>query len=178
MKFLYFLVTDCPSYNDDLGAYDFYFSNGGFTAAFLVALGVAGIAAIIYYGWCKASFSFAKIGTWIATMIVAAVASFFITGLATGYSKDPDADTGIRQAVELKYQENVDAMTMDITELDNARDNMHQALDGGIFHNNVIFRLCITNLVLTIILFYLISLLINGFSTNGVNIPHSGVYKP
>ena len=61
MKFLYFLVTDCKAYADKLDAFKYFFEKeGGFTAAFLVALGVAFVFALIYYLFCFRSFSWAK----------------------------------------------------------------------------------------------------------------------
>ncbi len=179
MSFLYFLVTGCKAYADKLEAYKYYFeTEGGFTAAFLLALAVAGIFAIIYYLFCRASFSWAKIGTWVITMLVAACVAFGLTGWATGMHKEQTADTGIRHAVELQAQEAAEAQTMDYDEIEDARVTIHDGLDKGMFTSPVIFRLCVTNFVLTIILFYVISLLINGFSVHGVNIPHPGVYRP
>lgn len=179
MKFLYFLVTGCKAYGEKLGAYKYYFeTEGGFTSAFLLALGVAFVAALLYYLFCRKSFSFAKIGSWIVTMLVAAAVSFALTGWATGMYQKKNAKTGIRHAVELQYQEKAEAQTMDITELDNARANIHKGLDKGMFTSPAIFRLCLSNFIITIILFYIFSLLFNGFSIHGVNIPHSGVYKP
>lgn len=179
MSFIYFLVTGYKAYADQLEAYKYFFeSEGGFTAAFLVALGVAAIFAILYYLFCFRSFSWAKIGSWIATMLVAACVSFVVTGYATGMSQKQTAKTGIRHAVELKAQEAQEADTMDYDEIESARVTLHQGLDKGMFTSPVIFRLCITNFVLTIILFYILSLCFNGFSRHGVNIPHPGFYRP
>lgn len=179
MKFLYFLVTDCKAYADKLDAFKYFFEKeGGFTAAFLVAIGVAFVFALIYYLFCFRSFSWAKTGSWLCTLVVAACVSFAATGYATGMSQKKTAKTGIRHAIELKYQEKVETQAMDISELDSARANIHKGLDKGMFTSPVIFRLCITNFVLTLLLFYIFSICFNGFSKHGVNIPHPGLYRP
>lgn len=175
MSFLYFLVTSSKAYADKLGVYKEYFvNNGGFTSAFLIALGVAFAVALIYYVACRMSFSWARMSTWVVTLFVAGAISFGVTGFATGIS----ARTGaLPQTVERMYKKKVSVPGADKTVLDKTKQDIRREQNKGMFGCNPVNRLCWTNFVLTIIFFYLFSLLFNGFSGHGVNIPHRGVFR-
>lgn len=175
MSFLYFLVTSSKLYSDKLGVYKEYFvNNGGFTSAFLIAVGVAFIVALLYYVGCRMSFSWARTSTWVITFIVAGAISYGATGIATGISSKRGA---LPQTVERMYKKKISVPGADKTVLDKAKQDIKREQNKGMFGCNPVNRLCWTNFILTLIFFYIFSILFNGFSGHGVNIPHRGVFR-
>ena len=177
MDFFYFLVTGSEIYSetDTLSALKDYFTvDGGFATAFWTALAIAGGFAVLYYIFCRCSFAWARLGTWVATLIVAGAASFFATAYETGSF---DNDGKLISYVQNVYDEaKEDASAEEQEDLTATEDEVVTAIDRNVFASSPVNRLCWTNLVLTLIFFYIFSIIINGASGAGSNIPHRGLF--
>jgi len=177
MDFFYFLVTGSEVYSetDTLSALkDYFTTDGGFSTAFWTALAVAAVFAVLYYIFCRCSFAWSRLGTWVATFIVAGAASFFVTAYETGSFEN---DGKLKTYVENVYDEaKEDATDEEQEDLSATEDDVITAIDRNVFVSSPVNRLCWTNLVLTLIFFYLISIIINGAAGPGSNIPHRGLF--
>lgn len=174
MNFIYFLVTNAAIYKDKLGACKAYFENGGgFLTAFLWAVGIALIFAAIYYIIARASFKWPSLLTWVVTLLLCGTASFVATGYETGIKQKGGAFPTV---VEKQYQKKVKNTTPEQRmPLDKARTELQRQFKKSFLSSSPVNRLCWTNVVLSIIFFYVFSIIFNGLSRNGDNIPHRGL---
>lgn len=174
MKQIYFLVSQCETWlnNDPNGYLEHYFcSDGGFTHAFLIALAIAIVAAIVFYGWIGMAVNrLANLGVWLAILFADAVLTFIITKMSV--IGNSGAITGIFKSIdehrnELSTQIPVNATT--------ARDNLFntttQIIDTLSNGCDVTYGLNISNVVISIILFFIISLCVKNLTIHATHIP-------
>lgn len=176
MNGIYFAVSGSKLFKDQLNAMKTFFEGGGFSTAFTVAIVVAAALCLIYYILCRFSFTWAKISTWVATLILAGVVSFFVTGITTGITDKKHGK--VYEVVEKQWKKKVTGMTPEqIQAIQPEKKKIVDNLNKGMFGCNPINRLCYSNFFYTMLLFYVFSLIINGFSGYGVNIPHRGLFR-
>ncbi len=71
MDFIYFAVKSAPDFNDKLKACQQYFiTDGGFTSAFLLAIGLALLFAIINYVATNFSIKWQSLITCVVTLVI------------------------------------------------------------------------------------------------------------
>lgn len=174
MNFIYFVVKSAPTFNDKLKACQQYFINdGGFTSAFLLALGIAAVFAILYYIISQVSFKWPSLTTWIITLVVCGCVSFFATGMQTGiHSKGGK----FPHVVEKQFNKRcADLTPEERVPLEKAQADLKHEFKKSYFGSSPVNRLCWTNFVLSMVFFYIISIVINGLSRHGGNVPHRGL---
>lgn len=177
MDFFYFLVTGSEIYSetDTLSALKDYFTvDGGFSTAFWTAVAVAGGFAVLYYMACRCSFAWARLGTWVAAFIVTGAASFFVTAYETGIFEN---DGKLKTYVENVYDEaKEDASSEEQEELTATEDDVITTIDRNVFASSPVKYLCWTNMALSLVFFYIFSIIINGASGAGAYVPHRGLF--
>lgn len=174
MNFIYFAVTSAKIYADKLGAFKFYFDKeGGFTSAFILAVGIALGFALLYYIIARIVYSWPSITTWLITLVVCGGVAFWATGAQTGIH---DKRGALPTALETCWKKKTANLTQEQqTPLQNERAKIQREFKQSYFTSSPVNRLCWTNAVIAIIFFYGFSILVNGLSKNGDNIPHPGV---
>lgn len=174
MKQIYFLVSQCETWlnNDPNGYLEHYFcSDGGFTHAFLIALAIAIVAAIVFYGWIGMAVNrLANLGVWLATLFADAVLTFIITKMSV--IGNSGAITGIFKSIDERRNELSTQIPVDDT---TARDNLFntttQIIDTLSNGCDVTYGLNISNVVISIILFFIISLCVKNLTIHATHIP-------
>ena len=80
-------------------------------------------------------------------------------------------------ALEKQFKKKVNGLTEEQkAPLVADKNKIRKELNKGFFVANPVNRVCWTNFVLTMIFFYLFSILLNGFSVHGDYIPHAGLF--
>lgn len=174
MDFLYFYVKAAPIFNDKIKACQQYFINeGGFTNALILALCIAAIFAIIYYVVAHVSFKWPSLTTWIVSMVVCGGVCFFATGIQTGIHAKGGA---FPKTVEKEFKKRTSDLTPEErAPLEQAKTKLQHEFKKSYFGSSPVNRLCWTNFVISIVLFYIFSIVINGLSRHGGNTPHAGL---
>lgn len=156
MDTIYFFVTSCKYYKDDYQALQvfktYFFNQGGFTEAFWIAVISALVMAFIYYiliGFISKKLS--NLGIWIAALVIALCASFFITDYNTGMSR---RNYGLSTVIENRYS-NVGGSDSDYVA---EYTNMKKDFKKGIVKVTPVRRLCETNVIITLVFFAVTSL--------------------
>lgn len=203
MKNVFFLVSGMSQYKDSFGYHaNFFETNGAFAIALIAALIMAVVcAAIFYYGFCMSSktFKVATLPTWIVTLIVAGACTFLFTSQALighdggSLSDDEDmeevdaseVDEGNASSkihnfyVDMENYFNIKSQEEDITEeeineLMEEKENIKEALNQG---EDVALMFNLNATIYALIFFYIISIIMKGFTVNGVCIPHKWPHK-
>lgn len=174
MKQIYFLVSQCETWlnNDPKGYLEHYFcSDGGFTHAFLIALAIAIVAAIMFYGWIGMTVNrLANLGVWLATLLADAVLTFIITQMSV--IGNSDAMTGVFKSIEAHRSElSTQIAVNDTTGQDNLSNTTTQIIETLSNGCDVTYGLNISNVVVSIVLFFIISLCVKKFTTHATYIP-------
>ena len=174
MEQIYFLVSQCETWlnNDPNGYLEHYFcSDGGFTHAFLIALAIAIVAAIVFYGWIGMAVNrLANLGVWLATLFADAVLTFIITQMSV--IGNSDAMTGIFKSIEEHRSElSTKIPVNDTTGQDNLSNTTTQIIDTLSNGCDVTYGLNISNVIVSIVLFFVISLCVKKLTTHATHIP-------
>lgn len=175
MSFIYFLATSSQMFKDKLSFYTTYFEKDGhFLSLFIGAIVVALIFAIVYYLICRMSFSFSRVLTWVVTLFIAGAASFCYTGVSFGLGNNHGT---MPIALEKQFKKKATGLTEEQkAPLVAEKNKIRKELNKGFFAANPVNRVCWTNFVLTMIFFYIFSILFNGFSVHGDYVPHAGLF--
>lgn len=176
MNIIYFAVTHAKNYEEDpLTVFTTYFeTNHGFRSAFLLAVGIAAVCAIIYYIIARIKFSWPSLTTWLVTLVACGAISFFATGVQTGIH----AKSGrLTQTLDDVCKERSDKVTEEKRQVNTSNKKKIQGeFRKSYFSSSPVNRLCWTNVCISIVFFYLFSIIINGFSIAGANTPHRGIF--
>jgi len=177
MNIIYFAVRQAEIYNEKLGVFKTYFeANDGFRSAFLLALGIAAVCAIIYYIIARIKFSWPSLTTWLVTLVACGAISFFATGIQTGiHAKDGRLPQTLQTVWSKKSQSLTEQQKQDSKAKKTKIENEFSK-DKSYFSSSPVNRLCWTNVCISIVFFYLFSIIINGFSIAGANTPHRGIF--
>ena len=203
MKSIFFLVSGMSQYKDSFGYHaNFFETNGAFTIAFVAALIIAFVcAAIFYFGFCMSgkTFKAATLPTWIITLIVACACTFLFTSQvlighdSSSFSDDEEEveddvagiDEGNANSIfhnfyldmenyyNIKSQED-DITEEEINELMDEKETIKEALNQG---EDVALMFNLNATLFALIFFYIISIIMKGFTVNGVCIPHKWPHK-
>lgn len=174
MEQLYFLVSQCDTWlNNDPNGFlqQFFVVEGGFTYAFLIALGVAVICAAIFYGWIGMAVNkLANLVVWLCTMLVGALATFILTRVLVIGSND--VGTGIFKSISEKLPNVLATMSVDDevgrTQVMSQANALKDALTGVC---DVTTHLYITNVVLAIVIFLIVSICVKNVTTHATHVP-------
>ncbi len=180
MKAIYFLVSSSSWYKENpLKVFTEYFEKqGGFTDAFLMAAIVAAVVCVLYYVICRFSFSWSKVGTWLVALVLTGCISFAATGMQTGIHKgDRGALPHVLQE-QVKKQKKAGLSDSQKSKINKDQAKLKREFAKPYFVSAPVDMLCYSNVVYSMILFYIFSLVINGASRYGVYIPHRGFFSP
>ena len=174
MDFIYFAVKSAPDFNDKLKACQQYFiTDGGFTSAFILAIGLAFLFALIYYVVAHMSFKWPSIVTWLVSLVVCMCVTFFATGMQTGIH----SNGAFPHVVEKQFKKRTAELTVDEkAPLEAQQAKLKNQFKKSYFGSSPVNRLCWTNLVVGGVFFYLFSICMNGISRHGGNTPHRGFF--
>ena len=179
MEMIYFLVSSLEEYNDAYGFHNQYFVEGnGFLFAFLIALFVAvGIAAFFYLFICNVFNRLSKFYVWVIALFLTVGATLLLTskfivggedentGNYTGFYYSLEEFAGIQRE---EYAQNQEAQK----KVNQVYDQILQDLAGsGEEEYKVVDMLYLTNTILTIFFFILISILVKGTTKYGIAVP-------
>lgn len=159
MDQIYFLVTKMTTWQT-VDTYRFlphyFIDNGGFTSAFVVALVVALIGIAIFYGWIGTSVDrLATVPVWLITMIVVGVVTFGVTQAVIIGSNA--AQTGVFSDIVDFSAIQQQGLPSDLVPQFTANvQNLKERLDS--VSCDVVLALNIENAVLSMLLFFLISI--------------------
>ena len=171
MEKLYFLVTgqDTWTQKDPHQFLHHYFiENGAFTTCFLIAIVVAILGLLIYYGWIgNVSNRLSTLPTWIVTFIVVGLITLAVTQVVVIGSLDNQTgffDDVTQHAQELRQSVSNNALTQFDTEVNNIRNTMHNGCD-------VVYVLDLWNMFISLFIFFLLSLGVKRFTRYCIAIP-------
>jgi len=178
MEILFKLVSSAEAYADEYGFHAHFFeSAGGFTTAFLITLAVAAVCCIIYYfGLCMSNKTIqaATLPVWIVFLLLSAGISFVATDMIViGSEVEEDSE-----ATSSNFYADLDSYYIDLASdapkteaeaMNEAKNDIIQALDQG---DDVALMLGLNSAILAVVFFYILSIILKGFTTTGVAIPH------
>lgn len=180
MKSLFFLVGGMEQYADNYGYHEHFFeTHGAFLSAFIIAAVVAVIfAAIYYFGLCMShkTISCATMPVWAVALILSGVVSFLIAGQILIGHDNPDGTSKI--TYDHSFYKDLDDYYIELAEeapdaeketMNGEKNDIIAALEDG---EDVALMFNLNTGLWSLLAFYLISLLMKGFSTNGMAIPH------
>lgn len=174
MEKIYFFVAQCDFWlNKDPNSYlsAYFIDEGGFTHAFLIALIVAAAAAALFYGWIGMKVErLANHAVWLGIMAIDAIITFFLTQvMVIGRNA---THTGIYHSIQTLLATKSAKIPIDDTvglaNLNQQTNDLITALTDGC---EVCNRLYIENVIITVILFVIISFCVKGFTTHTTHIP-------
>lgn len=174
MEKIYSLVAQCGTWlNDDPNGFlqQYFIEESGFTHAFLIALVVAMMCAGVFYGWIGMAVNrLSNLVTWLCTMLVDAIATFVLTRIMLVGSND--TGTGIFHSITEKLPKVLETMGVD-DEIGRAQvmSQANELIDKLTNGCDVTNSLYITNIVLTIILFFIISICVKNLTTHATHVP-------
>lgn len=183
MKSIFFLVSSMPQYGDEYGYHAHFFEGSGFMTAFIIAMVVAVVCAAIYYfGLCMKvkTISAATLPVWLVGLALSALIPFFLADqilIGHNIGDDNEADeTAITYAhsfyrdLEYYYIDiSEDAPVSEQEQMMSVKDEIVENLNQG---DDVALMFSLNTLIWSVIAYYLFSLLMKGFSINGLAIPH------
>lgn len=174
MEKLYSLVSQCETWlmKDPNGFLQQYFmSENGFTHAFLIALIVAIVCIAAFYGWIGMAVNkLANLVIWLSTLLVDAIVTFALTRIMVIGSNN--MGTGIFHSITEKLPKVLETMGVDdeagrsmiISQANMLKDSLANGCD-------VTNYLLLTNVIVTVILFIIISLCVKGMTTHATHVP-------
>lgn len=178
MEILFKLVSSMEEYADAYGYHAHFFEEaGGFTTALLIALGVAAVCAAIYYfGFCMShkTVNAATLPVWIVFLVLAGGISFLGSDVVV-IGSEPEEDSEITANnfyadLESYYLEISDgAPKTEAEEMNKAKNEIIEMLNQG---DDVGLMLGLNTALWSLIFFYVFSVVLKGFTSTGVAIPH------
>jgi len=178
MEFFYFLVTGSKSWEPIY--HENFFNGGGFTHGVVIAL-ILGIlfSVIFYFGFCNSNeeSKMANIGVWAVALVISAALTFFYADMIIiGKSGITDNESVMRthsfyKANEEYYISRVgqpNVSQQEILQLADQKMTIKSNLDKG---DDVRFVFNLTSAILAGLFFFLTSIIVKRFTTNGRHIP-------
>lgn len=201
MKYFFFLVSGLEKYKDAYGYHDHFFqTSGGFLWAIGAAFVVALVCAIVFYfGLCNSrkTFKAATMPVWVVTLIITGVVTFLFTsqvliGHGSGAIGDDEeeevdaaANNGASQGklhnfyVDMEQYYNQSALNEDITsdELDDRLQVKEEIIENLNQGEDVAMLFNLNATLYALLFFYIISLILKGFTKHGIMLPHKWPHK-
>lgn len=175
MEKLYFLVMESDLWKNDGSSFlhDYFCLEGAFTTCLVIVLGVAVVAAAIFYGWiANTSYRLTNLSTWLVTMVVGALLTFGITQYRV--IGNEDNNSGIFNSIANQYDvKNSKYDTPEKQEslgkiLDENRDKIKEGIKS---FDMIVVKLHVTQLVLFLVSFFVISLCVKNMTIHGKSVP-------
>lgn len=171
MEKIYALVTESSTWaslDSHRTLFNYFITEGAFTTCFLIALGAALLGIVIFYAWIGMnSVRLSNFTTWLSTLLGSCAVTFcatqfMIVGSAAKFS-------GYFGSLN-KYAEGLRNSTPQsgLQILNEDLDKIRTAMDGFC---DTVSMLHVTNLVLVILLFFIISVLVKGFTPQAKAVP-------
>lgn len=171
MENLYFLVTNMSTWTSmdpRQFLYHYFVTNGAFTTSFLIALAVAIIGLLLFYGWigmCSSRLS--NLTTWAITLALVGLLTFALTQVSvvgslssqTGFFED-----ATQYAQTLRTIEPDETLSQFEEQVAQIRDLMDKGCD-------VTWTLDLWNTALSLLIFILISLGVKRLTKYAIAIP-------
>ncbi len=168
---LYFLVTNTSTWTsgDPRQLLDHYFiENGAFTTSLLIALGVAVVGLLIFYGWIGMSSNrLSNLPTWLVTLCSVGLITLGMTQMTVVGSQD--SQTGFfedaQQYVPVLKEGVPDA---DMNAFNNDVENIREAMDKGC---DVVYTLDLWNMAIALVIFFVGSIAVKRMTRYAIAIP-------
>ena len=180
MKSLFFLVSGMEQYADNYDYHlHFFETQGAFMSALIIAVVVALIfAAIYYFGLCMShkTISCATIPVWAVAFVLSGAISFLIAGQVLIGHDNPEGTSKI--TYDHSFYKDLDDYYIELAEdapdaekaaMNAEKNDIITALEEG---EDVALMFNLNTGLWSLLAFYVFSLLLKGFSTNGMAIPH------
>lgn len=175
MEKIYSLVSQCETWlNGDPNEFlhQFFIEESGFTHAFLIALLVAIVCAAVFYGWIGMAVNrLSNLVVWLCTLLVDALATLVLTSVML--IGNNDAGTGIFHSISEKLPKVLETMGVDDaagrTMVNSQANELIDKLSNGC---DVTSNLYITNVLLSILLFFIISICVKNMTTHATHVPY------
>ena len=178
MEILFKFVSSAGVYADEYGYHAHFFEeSGGFAIALAIAGGAALICALVFYfGLCTSlkTIRSASLPVWIVFLILSAGVSFVAADQVL-IGSEPEDDSEVVSSnfyadMEDYYLEMADeAPTSEQEKMNKAKNEIIEQLNQG---DDVAMMLGLNTAIWSGVFFYILSILLKGFSVNGVAIPH------
>lgn len=182
MEYIYFWVTKfTDAWGDKYGFHANYFNgplqsgSNWFFWGFLIILGVAAaVAAGFYFGLCNGrSNKNATLTNWLIALVATGVIAFcFSHFIVIGQGVDGKAGSGFYKANQqycmdycLQNKNNPQVVSDCRVELNKITNQLQKG-------NDVALPYDLTNVILSLLFFWIISIFIKGFSVHGASVPH------
>ena len=171
MENLYFFVTNMLTWNNmdpRQFLYHYFVTNGAFTTSFLIALVVAIVGLLLFYGWIgMTSNRLSSLTTWFITLVLVGLVTFALTQISvigslssnTGFFQD--ATQYAQQLRETEPDETLMQFEQQVTQI---RDLMNQGCD-------VTWTLDLWNTTISLGIFFLLSLGVKRLTKYAIAIP-------
>lgn len=175
MDKIYFLVSQCDTWVNDKSEYlsQYFCVEGAFLHAFLIALILAIVAAAIFYGWIGNKVAkLSNLTIWLCSLLIQGFLTFLFTKIMViGNSL---AGTGIFQSIIKRKEDLLQTVYNGIENsgqkdefIKNTNDFVQKLSDGC----DVTNYLYLENVIISIILFFIISLIVKKMTKFAVYVP-------
>ena len=172
MENLYFFVTSLSSFDDPSRFLSFYFiESGGFVTCFLIALIVAIVGLLLFYGWIgMVSPRLSKLSTWLVTFVCVGLITMAATQLVvigsnnngTGFFENAQQRRSeLREGAVRNGQDEID-------KLDSNYNKICDEMDKGC---DVVYVLDTWNMGISLIIFFVGSLGVKRLTRYAIAVP-------
>lgn len=174
MDKIYFFVTNCSTWQDqDPNQYlsNYFIDGSGFLNSFLIALIVAVIFAAVFYGWIGMAVErLSNLGVWLGGLVLDGIVAFIATKLLVIGSQS--AQNGIFSSIaEHQSQLSSQIPVADQAGHQQLTNTTQQLIDTLSNNGDVVISLLIGTAVISIILYFLISICVKGLTTHATHVP-------
>lgn len=157
----YYFVSHSKEFvNDRMRVFNQFFNlENHFLHAFLIALGIALLFAVLYY--LLIGFRGKKMATlavWFVMMALTAVVSFTVTGITTGLKSKAKHSLNMILEDKLYQQSRKEDCTKNECTIYPQYKQMHDKFKKGMFYVKPVLNLALTNMLLSILFFWLFSI--------------------
>ena len=171
MENLYYFVTNMSTWTNmdpRQFLYHYFVTNGAFTTSFLIALVVALVGLLLFYGWIGMTSSrLSTLTTWAVTLVLVGLVTFALTQVSvvgslssqTGFFED-----ATQYAQQLRENEPDETLAQFEQQVSQIRDLMDKGCD-------VTWTLDLWNTAISLIIFFFISLGVKRMTKYAIAIP-------
>lgn len=156
-------TTDCHQ-----TLHNYFVTEGAFTTCFLIALGAALLGIVIFYGWIgMQSVKLSNFTTWLSMLLGACAVTFCATQFViVGSAANLKGYFGSlnKYAVDLRNS----TPESELQKLNADLDSIRNAMDGFC---DTVGMLHVTNLLLTVVLFFIVSVVVKSLTTHAKAVP-------
>ena len=174
MENLYFFVTNLSSWNDpDHYLFHYFIKSGGFVTCFLIALIVAIVGLLLFYGWIgMVSPRLSKLSTWLVTFVCVGLITMAATQLVVIGSNNSGTgffENAQQHRSELRRSAGDNHSGQDeIDKLDSNYNKICDEMDKGC---DVVYVLDTWNMGISLIIFFVGSLGVKRLTRYAIAVP-------